>query len=68
MEATQEQNIYEKQLDSKLLELQSCQNEKGIDSCLKCANLIGCELRNGYVDAVYQSMNGGNSGAFDFDG
>lgn len=69
METTaKEQNIYEKQLDSKLAELQSCQSQKGVDSCLKCANLIGCELRNGYVDAVYQSMNGGSSGEFDFDG
>lgn len=60
--------VYEKQLDSKLQELESCQSEKSIDSCLKCEKIIGCELRNSYVDAVYASMNGGTSGAFDFDG
>ena len=69
MESTlKEQNSYEKQLDFKLTELQSCQNEKNVDSCLKCDKLIGCELRISYVDAVYQSMNGGASGEFDFDG
>lgn len=66
--AVKEPNIYEKQLDSKLVELESCQSEKGVDSCLKCEKIIGCELRNSYVDAVYQSMNGGESGHFDFDG
>lgn len=59
---------FEKELNKKLGELQQCQQNSGVDSCLKCANLIGCEMRNGYVDAVYQSMNGGTSGAFDFDG
>ena len=64
--AVKEQNIYE--LDSKLVELESCQSQNALDSCLKCANLIGCELRKSYVDAVYQSMNDGESGYFDFDG
>ena len=64
--AVKEQNIYE--LDSKIVELESCQNQNAVDSCLKCANLIGCELRKSYVDAVYQSMNDGESGYFDFDG
>ena len=64
--AVKEQNIYE--LDSKIVELESCQKQNAVDSCLKCANLIGCELRKSYVDAVYQSMNDGESGYFDFDG
>lgn len=62
------ENNFEKELDNKLGELSACQQNKGVDSCLKCANLIGCELRNSYVDAVYQSMNSGSSGEFDFDG
>lgn len=60
-------NTCEEQLDSKLVELETCQSEKGVDSCLKCENIIGCELRKEYVDAVYQSMNGGQDGYFDFD-
>lgn len=64
--ALKEQNICE--LDSKLAELESCQKQNAVDSCLKCANLIGCELRKSYVDAVYKSMNDGESGYFDFDG
>lgn len=66
--AVKEPSIYEKQLDEKLSELESCQKQNALDSCLKCANLMGCELRKDYVDAVYQSMNGGTNGEFDFDG
>lgn len=59
---------FEKELDNKLGELSACQQNKGVESCMSCEEIIGCELRNSYVDAVYQSMNSGNSGEFDFDG
>ncbi len=62
------ENELEKALDAKLAELEACQGEKQVDSCLKCESVIGCETRKKYVDAVYESMNGGKGGDFDFDG
>ncbi len=46
--------------------LKKCQEEKGVKSCLKCKEVIGCKIRQDYVDAVYKSMNKGRSGGFDF--
>ena len=46
--------------------LKECQKEKNIDSCLKCKEIIGCKIRNEYVNAVYESMNKGQGGGFEF--
>lgn len=62
------ENDFEKELDKKLGELSACQQNMGVESCMGCDEIIGCEIRAKYVDAVYQSMNGGSSGTFDFDG
>lgn len=53
-------------LEDKTALLQQCQQDKNQSSCLKCENLIGCEIRNAYVQAVYDSMSKGNQGDFDF--
>ncbi|OQX74725.1 MAG: hypothetical protein B6D59_01445 [Campylobacteraceae bacterium 4484_4] len=57
---------FEQRLDEALQELQSCQQEKGYQSCMQCSQIIGCELRNRYVKAVYISMNKGKGGGFEF--
>ncbi len=44
----------------------SCQKEHGIESCLRCEKLIGCEIRNDYVKKVYESMSKGEGGGFEF--
>ncbi|MCB4747934.1 MAG: hypothetical protein LGB54_04980 [Sulfurovum sp.] len=53
-------------LQEKKCELQKCQQEHKISSCLKCEKLLACELRNAYVKSVYNSMNKGTSGGFEF--
>jgi hypothetical protein len=53
-------------LKQKKTELVSCQNEQGVDSCMKCEKLLKCELREAYVKAVYDSMNKGTGGGFEF--
>lgn len=62
------ENDFDKELDIKLKELNECQQNNNVDSCLKCDKIIECEMRNSYVEAVYKSMNSGSSGEFDFDG
>jgi len=47
-------------------ELQACQQEQQVSSCLQCERLLGCELRDVYVKAVYDSMNKGAGGGFEF--
>lgn len=60
-------NTFEVELDNKIKELNACQSEHNVDSCLKCEKVVGCPLRNSYVDSAYSSMNGGNSGFFNFE-
>ena len=57
---------YEEALLQKTKELKECQRSKNLDSCLKCQMIVGCRLRNEYVDAVYKSMNKGKGGGFEF--
>ncbi len=47
-------------------ELEACQKEQKLDSCLKCDKLLKCEIRDAYVHAVYNSMNKGAGGGFEF--
>jgi hypothetical protein len=53
-------------LKAKVKELQACQVEKQVKSCLLCPKLQNCELRDSYVHAVYSSMNKGAGGGFEF--
>jgi len=53
-------------LDDKIVELQACQKEYSLNSCLKCKQILECSLRESYVKAVYESMNKGDSGGFEF--
>ncbi len=57
---------WELALDKKLKELKECQEKQSLKSCFKCKEVIGCEMRNSYVKAVYESMNKGSGGGFEF--
>ena len=57
---------FERYLDEMLERLQKCQNEKHHKSCSLCEEYFGCELRNEYVKAVYNSMSKGDTGGFEF--
>jgi len=53
-------------LKQKKIELENCQKEHNVSSCLKCDKLLNCELRDTYVKAVYDSMSKGRGGGFEF--
>ena len=57
---------WELQLQAKIRELQSCQEQQNLNSCLQCPKIQNCELRDSYVHAVYSSMNKGAGGGFEF--
>ena len=64
---------HKKQLDKweELLEvqikiLQECQITKNLNSCTPCKFLLECETRKAYIKAVYESMNKGSGGGFEF--
>ena len=57
----------EEKLDAKIKELQECQANNSLDSCMKCDLFLNCSLRSEYVLSAYQSMNENmNDGGFDF--
>ena len=53
-------------LKQKKVELEACQTEQHINSCIKCEKLLVCTLRDNYIKAVYDSMSKGQSGGFEF--
>ena len=53
-------------LTQKKAEIESCQIEHQLNSCLKCEKLLECEIRDAYVKAVYDSMSKGKGGGFEF--
>jgi hypothetical protein len=63
---TKELDQYDLALETKTHELKACQEEHGYRSCLPCPKLNDCALRDAYVNAVYESMNKGSGGGFEF--
>jgi plasmid rolling circle replication initiator protein Rep len=53
-------------LKKKIEELEACQNSKALNSCLKCQELLNCDIRDSYIKAVYESMSKGKGGGFEF--
>ena len=53
-------------LGVKKRELEACQREQRVGSCLSCPKIYNCEIRDAYVHAVYNSMNKGAGGGFEF--
>ncbi|MCV6607957.1 MAG: hypothetical protein OIF32_07090 [Campylobacterales bacterium] len=62
----EELDEYEKKHLEELEKLEECKKSKGVDSCRKCSEFYPCELRKSYVDAVFFSMNKGQTGGFEF--
>lgn len=57
----------EQEFVEKLKELQECQTNNCLDSCMKCDMFLKCDLRKEYVLSAYQSMNEDmKQGGFDF--
>ncbi|MEA1983123.1 MAG: hypothetical protein U9N39_06225 [Campylobacterota bacterium] len=57
---------FEIYLDEMIEKLQNCQKDKNHKSCSACEFYFGCELRDEYVKAVYNSMSKGDTGGFEF--
>ena len=66
MQTFNESSQFEERLTQMIRELQQCQKDRGHASCIKCENLIGCELRKQYVQVTYESMSKGEIGGFEF--
>jgi len=66
MQTNEELDEWEKKLDLKIVELKSCQKSNNLNSCSPCEKFFECELRKKYVIAVYESMNKGSTGGFEF--
>jgi len=59
-------DFYEAKLKEQTEILQQCQKTHKVKSCMLCKEVIGCMTRKSYVNAVYQSMNKGKGGGFEF--
>jgi len=53
-------------LAQKKTELENCQAQQNVSSCLKCPKLLECDIRDAYIKAVYDSMSKGKGGGFEF--
>jgi len=62
----QASNKYTLALEEEKTLIQTCQKQKNINSCMRCDLIVGCKKRINYVQAVYNSMNHGKGGGFEF--
>ena len=53
-------------LDKQLIILKQCQTSNNINSCIQCPKVLNCQTRDTYVKVVYESMNKGSGGGFEF--
>ena len=53
-------------VDAEIVILKQCQIRHNLDSCMKCEKLLDCEVRDKYIRIVYESMNKGSGGGFEF--
>ena len=53
-------------LDAEIIILKQCQINHNLDSCMKCEKLLNCDVRDKYIKVVYESMNKGSGGGFEF--
>jgi hypothetical protein len=53
-------------LKQKKSELEACQAQQQVKSCMNCEKLLECEVRDSYIKAVYDSMSKGAGGGFEF--
>lgn len=66
MNSTETLDEWELKLEEKLQVLKQCQTSKNFSGCEPCETFFNCEIRKTYVVAVYESMNKGSSGGFEF--
>lgn len=59
-------DIFQQKLRSAKEELEKCQLDKNLESCSQCEHYLQCDTRRSYVNAVYNSMNKGETGGFEF--
>ena len=59
-------DFFEKKLREQKEIITRCQKNHKVKSCMICKEVIGCATRKAYVNAVYQSMNKGKGGGFEF--
>ena len=53
-------------LDAEIVIIKQCQIQHNLDSCMKCTKILDCEVRDKYIKIVYESMNKGSGGGFEF--
>lgn len=53
-------------LDKELETLKQCQKTQSVPSCMGCNKIVECTIRENYVRVVYESMNKGSGGGFEF--
>ena len=57
---------WELALDIQVQVVQQCQNDRNLSSCSSCSEFIQCPTRQTYIKSVYESMNKGSGGGFEF--
>jgi len=62
----QELDQWELALEKQVIIIQDCQKQHNVNSCSACDKFLNCSIREEYIKAVYESMNKGSGGGFEF--
>ena len=57
---------WEEALEVQIKILHECQNNHNLKSCTLCQEFLECPTRKLYIKTVYESMNKGSGGGFEF--
>jgi hypothetical protein len=66
MSQQQEFDQWQLALKTQIQVLKECQQNHQVSSCMQCDKILDCPTRDEYVKAVYDSMNKGTGGGFEF--
>ena len=65
-ENEQQRDKWQVALDAEILIVKQCQINNNITSCMSCDKILNCATRDKYIKVVYESMNKGSGGGFEF--
>jgi hypothetical protein len=66
MQTDEVKDQWDEKLDNQLVVIKECQIQHNVQSCMKCDKVLNCDIKDTYVKTVYESMNKGSGGGFEF--
>lgn len=61
-----QENAFSQAFQTSKADLEKCQSDHSLNSCLQCPQVLQCPIREEYVKNTYSYLNKGEDGEFEF--